>query len=79
MHTGVFLAVDVPTPKPHVTQPIRKHDHHVNKRWMHRILDRLLDNWGVEQASAWRRGREVGWLEGHTDGGKEGYRGVAKQ
>ncbi|MGE8188823.1 UvrD-helicase domain-containing protein [Pseudomonas sp. NPDC086278] len=69
--------MDVPTPKPPVTQPIRKPDHHVNKRWMHRILDRLLDNWGIEQASAWRRGREFGWLEGHTDGDKEGYdRGV---
>ncbi|WP_177182236.1 UvrD-helicase domain-containing protein [Pseudomonas sp. NFR16] len=69
--------MDVSTPKPPVSQPIRKPDHDVNKRWMHRVLDRLLDSWGIEQASAWRRGREVGWAEGREDGDRAGYdRGV---
>ncbi|MEX5497900.1 UvrD-helicase domain-containing protein [Pseudomonas syringae] len=45
----------------------------MNKPWMHRLLDRLLDRWGVEQASAWRKGREFGWREGRRTGEKLGY------
>ncbi|MDU8614183.1 UvrD-helicase domain-containing protein [Pseudomonas syringae pv. actinidiae] len=65
--------MDVPTPNPSLSRPSGTPDHHLNKPWMHRLLDRLLDRWGVEQASAWRKGRELGWREGRSSGEKLGY------
>jgi superfamily I DNA/RNA helicase len=65
--------VDVPTPKPPVLKPSSASDDHDRKPWTHKILDRLLDRWGVNQASAWRRGRAIGWDEGWVVGDKSGY------
>jgi len=47
-------------------------DPHVSKKVSLKLFDTLLDKWGIQQASAWRQGRNFGQEEGYSSGYDEG-------